>query len=29
VEKALGIDLATYALDGIKPKKKGGVKGWE
>ncbi len=29
VEKALGIDLATYALDGIKPRKKGGVKGWE
>ena len=29
VEKALGIDLATYALDGVKPRKKGGVKGWE
>ena len=29
VEKALGIDLATYALEGIKPRKKGGVKGWE
>ena len=29
VEKALGIELAKYALDGIKPKKKGGVKGWE
>jgi DUF917 family protein len=29
VEKALGIDLASYALAGIKPKKKGGVKGWE
>ena len=29
VEKALGIELARYALEGIKPRKKGGVKGWE
>jgi len=29
VEKALGIDLATYALDGVKTRKHGGVKGWE
>ena len=29
VEKALGIELAKYALDGVKPKKNGGVKGWE
>lgn len=29
VEQALGIDLASYALAGIKPRKKGGVKGWE
>ena len=29
VEQALGIDLASYALDGVKPRKKGGVKGWE
>jgi hypothetical protein len=29
VEKALGIDLATYALDGVKTRKNGGVKGWE
>ena len=29
VEKALGIELAKYALDGVKPKRNGGVKGWE
>jgi DUF917 family protein len=29
VEQALGIELTRYALEGIKPKKKGGVKGWE
>ena len=29
VEQALGIELTKYALDGVKPRKKGGVKGWE